>query len=51
MASEKGYFYENTKKRFLFFLEHCENGINFDILSTLFRACFAILFQTLVLIS
>ena len=46
MASEKGYFYENTKKRaffFSFFLEHSENGIDFDISSTLFRACFAIL--------
>ena len=42
MASEKGYFYENTKKR-VFFLEHIENGINFDISNTLFRACFAIL--------
>ena len=41
MASEKWYFHENTKKRF--FLEHVENGINFDISSTLFRACFAIL--------
>ena len=26
-----------------FFLEHSENGINFDISSTLFRACLAIL--------
>ena len=48
MASEKGYIYENTKKRFFFvclfvFLEHSENGVNFDISSTLFRACFAIL--------
>ena len=55
MASEKGYFYEKTKKRFFFFffwfclffcccfLELSENGINFDISSTLFRACFAIL--------
>ena len=56
MASEKGYFYERTKKRFFFFvlflfclfcyccfLELSENGINFDISSTLLRACFAIL--------
>ena len=56
MASEKGYFYEKTKKRFFFvlffvvvfffcccFLELSENGINFEISSTLFRACFEIL--------
>ena len=46
MASEKGCFYEKTKKSFFFFfffLELSENGINFDISSTLFRACIAIL--------
>ena len=43
MASEKGYFYENTKKSGRFFLEHSENGINFDNSSTMVRACFVIL--------
>ena len=48
MASEKGYFYENTKKPFFFFfLEHIENGISFDISSTLFMVCFGILFSSI----
>ena len=37
------FYYENTRNVCFVFLEHCEIGINFDISSTLFRACFAIL--------
>ena len=52
MASEKGNFYENTTKTFFFFFFfNTVKMVSILIFRAHCRACFVILFQTLVLIS